>query len=582
MRTTHLRRAVPAALALVLVLVAAVPTDPVEARSPKRKIEPRSMTTYRVGRPVTPNTDVLSTSGYAAWMIDEVLGVTTGLPKLGSSFLDAERREGINARTFVAHAMLESGWGTSDIARLKRNLFGYGAYDRNPWRYATRFRSYRQGILTVARKIREGYLSPDGRYWYRFTTLRAMNRYYASDVRWADKIAVIANGLDRLVVTLKERGLHFGPLALAGAPTVGAPVSLELPWRAHPGAVLPPAIRFAARWMPVALMEADGGAFVAAPAPAWTLARRTNGPGRVVHLGLQAPSEPGLWRLEVEARDSDGKPLPKSDRPAIGPLTVRVTAAREASIGLAVDPDGILAATVTSVGREPIEAAGAGISTVVEAWALPLDPSLDAYRLAEVRLAESIAAGGATVVRFGAPATPSVVAVRLAGDGGAIGRVLPAVALVTVAADGPPVLVPIDVASPRDDALLGRTSLAGRIAAIPATEPGTIRVDVAGGAAAQDPGLAVAAMEGPPGRPWLLVRSIGVEPSRAAEPVRTLLELPAEPVTPVRLDITGLPAGVRLVMAGLAGADGTPVDPASLVLAWIQVATIEAPLVAPH
>lgn len=582
MRTALLRRAAPPALALVLALAAVVPAVPVEARSPSRKIEPRSMTTYRVGRPVTPNTDVLSTSGYAAWMIDEVLGATTGLPKLGSSFLDAERREGINARTFVAHAMLESGWGTSDIARLKRNLFGYGAYDRNPWRYATRFRSYRQGILAVAKKVREGYLSPDGRYWYRYTTLRAMNRYYASDVRWADKIAVIANSLDRLVVTLKERGLHFGPLALAGAPTVGAPVSLDVPWRARPGAVLPPAIRFAARWTPVAVIEADSGGFAAAPAPSWTLARRTNGPGRVVHLGLQAPSQPGLWRLEVEARDSDGKPLPKSDRPAIRPLTVRVAAVREASIGLAVDPDGMLAATVTNLGREPIEAAGAGIPTVVEAWALPLDPSLDAQRLAEVPLAASVAAGGATVVRFGAPATPSVVAVRLAGDGGAIGRVLPATALVTVDAGSPPVLVPLDVASPRDDALLGRTPPTGRIAAIPATEPGTIGVAVGGGAPAQDPGLAVAAMEGPPGRPWLLVRSIGVEPSRAAEPLRTLLELPDEPVAPVRLDITGLPAGVRLVMAGLAGADGTPADPASLVLAWIQVATIEAPLVAPH
>jgi len=186
------------------------------------------------------------------------------------------------------------------------------------------------------------------------------------------------------------------------------------------------------------------------------------------------------------------------------------------------------------------------------------------------------------VVRFAAPATPSVVAVRLAGDLGAIGRVLPAAALVTVDAGVPPVLVPLDVASPRDDALLGRTPPAGRIAAIPATEPGTIRVDVAGGAPAPDPGLAVAAMEGPPGRPWLLVRSIGVEPSRAAEPLQTLLDLTADPVTPARFEIIGLPAGVRLVMAGIAGADGTPADPASLALAWIQVAAVEAPLVAPH
>ncbi len=581
MRTALLRRAVPTALAVVLALAAAVPAVPAEARSPSRKIEPRSMTTYRVGRPVTPNTDVLSTSGYAAWMIDEVLGATTSLPRLGSAFLAAERRQGINARTFVAHAMLESGWGTSAIARVKHNLFGYGAYDRNPWRYATRFRSYRQGILAVAKKVREGYLSPDGRYWYRFTTLRAMNRYYASDVRWADKIAVIANSLDRLVVTLKERGVHFGPLALAGRPVAGAPVSLEVAWRARPGAVLPPAIRFAVRWTPMAVVEASDGAPDAAPASTWTIVKRTNRPGRVLRLGLTAPSQPGLWRLEVEARDSDGAPLPKSDRPAIRPLTVRVAAEREASIGLAVDPDGMLAATVTNLGREPIEAAGAGTPTVVEAWALPLDPSLDAHLLAEIPLDASIAAGGATVVRLAAPATPSVVAVRLAGDGGAIGRVLPAAALVTGEPAGPPVLAPLDVASPRDDALLGRTPPAGRITTIPATEPGTISLAVADAAPAQDPGLAVAAMEGPPGRPRLLVRSIAVEPSRAAEPLQTLLELTADPATPARFEITGLPAGVRLVMAGIAGADGTPADPATLFLAWVPVAAVDATIASP-
>ena len=57
------------------------------------------MVPYRAGGAFTPNTDVLSVSGYAAWMIDEALGATTPLPPLGAAFLRAEREEGINART---------------------------------------------------------------------------------------------------------------------------------------------------------------------------------------------------------------------------------------------------------------------------------------------------------------------------------------------------------------------------------------------------------------------------------------------------------------------------------------------------
>jgi len=179
MRRHPIRRVALGALALLTMLTVVAP---VEARSPLKKIEPRRTVPYRVGRAFTPNTDVLSVSGYAAWMIDEALGATTALPQLGAAFMRAEREEGINARYFVAHAMLESGWGSSAIARLKRNLFGYNAYDRDPWKHARRFSSHARGVATVAAILRESYLTPGGHRWYGFTTLRGINRYYASDV----------------------------------------------------------------------------------------------------------------------------------------------------------------------------------------------------------------------------------------------------------------------------------------------------------------------------------------------------------------------------------------------------------------
>jgi hypothetical protein len=582
MRTSTFRRVLTVALTLLVALSAVVPAAPAEAHSRPRKIEPRRMTPYRVGRVFTPNTDIVSTSGYAAWMIDEALGATTPLPRLGSAFLRAERDQGINARYLVAHALLESGWGTSDIARLKRNLFGYGAYDRDPWRYATRFRSYERGILAVAERIHDDYLTPGGRWWYGFTTLRGVNRYYASDVRWADKIAVLANVVDGLVVTLRERHLRFGQPSLGDPPVAGSPVALEVPWRASPGAVIPAALRFRVRWTPVALAEASSGEPIPPREPRWRLVSRTDRPGHIVRLALDAPSRPGLWRVDIEARDSDGAALPATDSPPIRSLSVRVAGAREASVGLSVDRDGSLAATVRNVGRLPIEAARAGTATTVEAWALPLDPTRDTYRLAAIPLAASVAAGGSQAVRFAAPATPSVVVVRLAGDADAVGRGRPTAALVTLEPDGRPVVTALTVASPRDDSLLGRTPPQGRIALSPAEEPGTLDASLAGGPPPPDMESAVAAMEDAPGRSWLLVRSIGAEPSRPADPSLAVMELPADLSTPARLEVTGLSAGVRLVIAGIVPADGTPADPQTLFLAWIPVTAVVEAVAAPH
>ncbi len=582
MRTPLFRRILPAALTLIVALAAVLPVAPAEARSHARKIEPRWMAPYRAGRAMTPNTDILSTSGYAAWMIDEALGARTPLPRLGSAFLEAERREGINARYLVAHAMLESGWGTSDIARLKHNLFGYNAFDRDPWRYAARYRTYEQGILAVAQVIRDQYLTPGGRWWYGFTTLRGVNRYYASDVHWADKIAVLANVLDGLVVTLKERRLTFGRPSFVDTPIARLPTALDVPWEARPGAVLPAAIRFQVRWTPVALTEASVAGPRQAPKPRWALVSRADRPGHVARLALKAPSQAGLWRLDIEARDSDGRALPATDRPKVPSLVVRVAGPREASVDLSVDDAGGLAATVHNLGGLPIAPAGGDTATTIEAWALPLDPQQAAYRLLGVPLGTPVAVDGTRVVRFAPPTSPSIVVARLAGDPDAVGRGRPVAALATPGVGGRTILTPIAVTSPRDDALLRRTAARARISLSQIAEAGTLAALVAGSSPVPAVGPAVTGMEGRPGKPWLLVRSIAADPSRPAEPSRALVEIPAEPSTPARVDVTGLPAGVRLVIAAIVGADGTPADPATLRLAWIPVTSVDDAGAVPH
>ena len=42
-----------------------------------------------------------------------------------------EKKYNINGIFLASMAIHESGWGTSQIAQDKKNLFGYGSYDRN-------------------------------------------------------------------------------------------------------------------------------------------------------------------------------------------------------------------------------------------------------------------------------------------------------------------------------------------------------------------------------------------------------------------------------------------------------------------
>ena len=103
----------------------------------------------------------------------------------------AEHIHHVSARYLVAHAIEESAWGTSQIAQVKHNLFGFGADDAHPFQDAVSYPSFAACIDTVSAYIGANYLSPSGRY-YHGPTLRGMNVNYASDPSWAANIAAIA------------------------------------------------------------------------------------------------------------------------------------------------------------------------------------------------------------------------------------------------------------------------------------------------------------------------------------------------------------------------------------------------------
>jgi beta-N-acetylglucosaminidase len=146
----------------------------------------------------TVDTNLTLPSGETTASIDQFLA-GSALAGLGASFMQAETTYHVSARYFVAHAILESGWGTSAIAQYKFNLFGFGADDANPFGDAMTFTSFNACIQYVAQFIATNYLLPTGRF-YHGPTLRGMKVDYASDTNWAEKIASIADTIPPLAV----------------------------------------------------------------------------------------------------------------------------------------------------------------------------------------------------------------------------------------------------------------------------------------------------------------------------------------------------------------------------------------------
>jgi hypothetical protein len=445
--------------------------------------------------------------------------------------------------------------------------------------------------------LRRSYLTPGGARWYGFTTLRAINRYYASAPRWADRVAVVANVIDYLVVTLRERGVKFKHPALLAQPVVGAPTTLEIPWTANPGAELPAGLRFAVRWSPAAVVESSSEAPTAVPGAAWQLVRRVDGPTGVVRLALRPPVLPGVWRLDVEARDSDGATLPRTDRVGIRSLGVRVVAPGEVNVALSAGDDGGMVASVSVAPAEPAVAAGGAESGAtaadevaapprltgasLEVWTLPLDPAV-VSSMTLLPLPETLSPTSSWTVSLGAPTIPAVVVARIAGGPGSVVRALPAVALTGRDEAGRLTLESPAIASPRDELLLGRTAGPASITARSLDEPGAIEVGLAAAEPSPVVDAALAGVEEAPGPHSVLIRTLSADTGSPAAPADALVQLPADLAGAAQVPLAGIPAGVRLVMAGLVPRDGGPVDPATISLAWIDVAAISLAGAAPN
>lgn len=113
-------------------------------------------------------------------------------------FYNIEKKYNINGIFLASMAIHESGWGTSQIAKDKNNLFGYGSYDNTPYESSFEFADYSEGIETVAKSLVKYYLNPAGTkiydgetasaWYFNGPTLSGVNERYASDKEWHKKV----------------------------------------------------------------------------------------------------------------------------------------------------------------------------------------------------------------------------------------------------------------------------------------------------------------------------------------------------------------------------------------------------------
>ena len=124
---------------------------------------------------------------------------TTGIFEENAEvFYNMDKKYNVNGIFIAAIAIHESGWGTSQIAEDKNNLFGYGSYDETPYESSYEFDSFADGIETVTKTLVKNYLNPAGTkiydgqtataWYYNGPTVEGVNQRYASDPDWHTKV----------------------------------------------------------------------------------------------------------------------------------------------------------------------------------------------------------------------------------------------------------------------------------------------------------------------------------------------------------------------------------------------------------
>ena len=141
----------------------------------------------RGGRIDATTMPITTPSGFSAARFEHAFK-DTPLAGIGEALVEAEAETGINALVLAAICAHESGWGTSRLARDKNNLAGLGAYDGQEYSAGIRFDSRAASVMFLADLLATKYC-PGGCYYGGSFDLKGVGVRYASDPRWAEKVA---------------------------------------------------------------------------------------------------------------------------------------------------------------------------------------------------------------------------------------------------------------------------------------------------------------------------------------------------------------------------------------------------------
>jgi len=93
----------------------------------------------------------------------------------------------------------------SNIAKQKKNLFGYGSYDSSAFTSSYTFESYQYGIDMVGKVLAKYYINEPGTgiydgetavgSYYNGATIAGVNVRYASDSNWSNRVYSIMESL---------------------------------------------------------------------------------------------------------------------------------------------------------------------------------------------------------------------------------------------------------------------------------------------------------------------------------------------------------------------------------------------------
>jgi len=117
--------------------------------------------------------------------------IHTEMRKIVPYIVKGCKQENVPILLITAIAIQESGWGTSDLARNKKNYFGISAYDWGPYKNASDFSKYtlEEAVIKSIQMIKKDYLT------HGWTIDEIGAKYCPTDPKWSEHITDIMNDL---------------------------------------------------------------------------------------------------------------------------------------------------------------------------------------------------------------------------------------------------------------------------------------------------------------------------------------------------------------------------------------------------